>query len=82
MAIDMALHLFGNVSKAIDMCCQLKFINTPGHARHHVCIWDEKSRGIFSGDTLGVSYREFDTTQGVLIFPPTTPIQFDPDALK
>ena len=58
----------------------LKFIDTPGHARHHLCIWDEKSQGIFSGDTLGVSYREFDTKQGVLIFPPTTPIQFDPEA--
>jgi hypothetical protein len=47
-----------------------------------VCIWDEKSQGIFSGDTLGVSYREFDTDQGGLIFPPTTPVQFDPDAWK
>ena len=56
----------------------LKFIDSPGHARHHLCIWDEQSRGIFSGDTLGVSYREFDTEQGVLIFPPTTPVQFDP----
>ena len=60
----------------------LTFIDTPGHARHHICIWDEKSRGIFSGDTLGVSYREFDTERGTLIFPPTTPIQFDPDAWK
>jgi glyoxylase-like metal-dependent hydrolase (beta-lactamase superfamily II) len=60
----------------------LKFIDTPGHARHHVCIWDETSRGIFSGDTLGVSYREFDTDQGELIFPPTTPVQFDPDTWK
>ena len=60
----------------------LKFIDTSGHARHHICIWDKNSRGIFSGDTLGVSYREFDTTQGELIFPPTTPIQFDPDAWK
>ncbi|SMM99794.1 Beta-lactamase related protein [uncultured Candidatus Thioglobus sp.] len=60
----------------------LKFIDTPGHARHHVCIWDEKSRGIFSGDTLGVSYRELDSTQGELIFPPTTPIQFDPKVWK
>ena len=60
----------------------LTFIDTPGHARHHVCIWDEKSRGIFSGDTLGVSYREFDTKQGELIFPPTTPVQFDPIAWK
>ena len=58
----------------------LKFIDTPGHARHHLCIWDELSCGIFSGDTLGVSYREFDTAQGELIFPPTTPVQFDPEA--
>ena len=60
----------------------LKLVDSPGHARHHVCIWDEKSQGIFSGDTLGVSYREFDTDQGELIFPPTTPVQFDPDAWK
>jgi glyoxylase-like metal-dependent hydrolase (beta-lactamase superfamily II) len=60
----------------------LKFIDTPGHARHHVCIWDEKSQGLFSGDTLGVSYREFDTDQGELIFPPTTPVQFDPETWK
>ncbi|SMN10849.1 Beta-lactamase related protein [uncultured Candidatus Thioglobus sp.] len=60
----------------------LKLIDTPGHARHHICIWDEKSRGIFSGDTLGVSYRELDTAQGELIFPPTTPIQFDPEVWK
>lgn len=60
----------------------LRFIDTPGHARHHVCIWDEKSRGIFSGDTLGVSYREFDTARGKLIFPPTTPVQFDPETWK
>jgi len=60
----------------------LKFIDTPGHARHHVCIWDEKSKGLFSGDTLGVSYREFDTDQGELIFPPTTPVQFDPEVWK
>ncbi len=60
----------------------LKFIDTPGHARHHVCIWDEKSQGLFSGDTLGVSYREFDTNQGELIFPPTTPVQFDPEVWK
>ena len=59
---------------------ELRFIDTPGHARHHLCIWDKTSQGIFSGDTLGVSYREFDTEQGELIFPPTTPVQFDPEA--
>ena len=58
----------------------LSILDTPGHARHHVCIWDEVSGGIFSGDTLGVSYRAFDHAQGILIFPPTTPVQFDPEA--
>ena len=60
----------------------LRFIDTPGHARHHLCIWDERSSGIFSGDTLGVSYRKFDTEKGVLIIPPTTPVQFDPQEWK
>jgi glyoxylase-like metal-dependent hydrolase (beta-lactamase superfamily II) len=60
---------------------ELLFLDTPGHARHHFCIWDERSRGIFAGDTFGVSYREFDTERGAFIFPTTTPVQFEPDAL-
>jgi glyoxylase-like metal-dependent hydrolase (beta-lactamase superfamily II) len=55
--------------------------DTPGHARHHYCIWDPRSRGVFSGDTFGLSYREFDTARGPFIFPTTTPVQFDPEAL-
>jgi glyoxylase-like metal-dependent hydrolase (beta-lactamase superfamily II) len=59
----------------------LIFVDTPGHARHHFCVWDEHSRGWFSGDTFGISYRELDTDRGPFIFPTTTPIQFDPAAL-
>ena len=59
----------------------LLFIDTPGHARHHFCIWDERTKGWFTGDTFGVSYRDFDTQNGHFIFPTTTPIQFDPAAL-
>ena len=59
----------------------LQFIDTPGHARHHFCVWDETSRGWFSGDTFGISYRELDTDRGPFIFPTTTPIQFDPPVL-
>jgi glyoxylase-like metal-dependent hydrolase (beta-lactamase superfamily II) len=59
----------------------LLFVDTPGHARHHYCVWDSESRGIFSGDTFGLSYREFDTHHGPFIFPTTTPVQFDPHAL-
>jgi glyoxylase-like metal-dependent hydrolase (beta-lactamase superfamily II) len=59
----------------------LLFIDTPGHARHHFCIWDEQTRGWFTGDTFGISYRELDTVNGPFVFPTTTPIQFDPPAL-
>ena len=55
--------------------------DTPGHARHHHCIWDATSRGWFTGDTFGLSYRELDTAQGAYILPTSTPVQFDPPAL-
>ena len=60
----------------------LKFIDTPGHARHHHCIWDERSRGFFTGDTFGLSYREFDTAAGAWLMPTTTPVQFEPESLR
>ena len=60
----------------------LAFADTPGHARHHHCIWDETSRGWFSGDTFGLSYREFDTARGPWILPTATPVQFEPAVLQ
>jgi glyoxylase-like metal-dependent hydrolase (beta-lactamase superfamily II) len=60
----------------------LRFIDTPGHARHHHCIWDARSRGWFTGDTFGLSYREFDTERGAWSMPTTTPVQFEPEALR
>jgi glyoxylase-like metal-dependent hydrolase (beta-lactamase superfamily II) len=60
----------------------LQCIHTPGHARHHHCIWDARGRGFFTGDTFGLSYREFDTAQGAWLIPTTTPTQFDPPALR
>ena len=60
----------------------LHLIDTPGHARHHHCLWDAASRGWFSGDTFGSSYREFDTANGAWMIPNTVPVQFDPPALR
>ena len=60
----------------------LLFADTPGHAKHHHCIWDATSRGWFTGDTFGLSYREFDTAKGAWIVPTSTPVQFDPEALR
>jgi len=59
---------------------KLLFLDTPGHARHHYCVFDETSAGLFSGDTFGVSYPELNNGRARFIFPPTTPIQFDPIA--
>jgi glyoxylase-like metal-dependent hydrolase (beta-lactamase superfamily II) len=60
----------------------LLLADTPGHARHHHCVWDEATRGWFTGDTFGLSYREFDGPQGPWIMPTSTPVQFEPEALK
>lgn len=59
---------------------ELVFFDTPGHARHHFCIHDEVSRGVFTGDTFGISYTVMKTLQRGLI-PTTPPTQFDPPAL-
>lgn len=61
----------------------LAFKDTPGHARHHHCVWDEASRGWFTGDTFGLSYREFDhPSLGPWVMPTSTPVQFEPQALR
>jgi glyoxylase-like metal-dependent hydrolase (beta-lactamase superfamily II) len=59
----------------------IEFADTPGHARHHHCVWDERTRGWFTGDTFGLSYREFDTARGAWIVPTSTPVQFEPEVL-
>lgn len=68
-----SLHLSGRPLQVID---------TPGHARHHHCIWDERSAGWFSGDTFGLSYRELDTAAGPWAMPTSTPVQFEPGPLR
>jgi glyoxylase-like metal-dependent hydrolase (beta-lactamase superfamily II) len=57
-------------------------VHTPGHALHHQAIVDHGVDAIFTGDTFGLSYREFDTARGAWIMPTTTPTQFDPAQLK
>lgn len=59
----------------------LHCIDTPGHARHHLCLWDEASRGWFTGDTFGLAYTELHGPSGPFALPTTTPVQFEPVAL-
>ncbi|MCL2657339.1 MAG: MBL fold metallo-hydrolase [Betaproteobacteria bacterium] len=57
-------------------------LDTPGHARHHVCYWDSDARALFTGDTFGLCYRELrDGVGRSHIFATTTPVHFDPPAL-
>ena len=61
---------------------ELTFLDTPGHARHHFCIYDKHSQGIFTGDTFGLSYPPLTSAEGTpFIFATSTPVQFDPEAL-
>ncbi|TXG98018.1 MAG: MBL fold metallo-hydrolase [Rhodocyclaceae bacterium] len=65
----LTLHLGGR---------ELLMIDTPGHAKHHICIVDRQANAIFSGDMFGLSYREFDVDGRQFILPTTSPTQFDP----
>lgn len=57
---------------------EMRCVFTEGHARHHYCLVDAQSQGVFTGDSFGLSYRELDTAKGEFIYPTTTPIHFDP----
>ena len=60
----------------------LVFAHTPGHALHHHCIWDARSQGWFTGDNFGMAYPEFNVDGRAFLFPTTTPVQFDPEAMR
>jgi glyoxylase-like metal-dependent hydrolase (beta-lactamase superfamily II) len=59
----------------------LKLIDTPGHARHHLCVWDDLSKGFFTGDVYGNGYPELVNKKSErYLFPVTSPVQLDPPA--
>ena len=78
--IDAARIDIADDGEAFSLCGrELQAFYTEGHARHHYCLSDPASKGVFTGDSFGVSYRELDTAAGEFIFPTTTPVHFDPD---
>jgi hydroxyacylglutathione hydrolase len=56
-------------------------LETPGHARHHLCLHDPRSDSLFTGDIFGLSFRELDVNGRPSVVPTTTPTQFDPAAM-
>ncbi|MFP4642072.1 MAG: MBL fold metallo-hydrolase [Dehalococcoidia bacterium] len=58
----------------IDLSSQqtLSFIDTPGHAPHHLCIYETRNDGLFAGDAVAVYIGEYD-----ILLPFHPPPQFD-----
>jgi glyoxylase-like metal-dependent hydrolase (beta-lactamase superfamily II) len=54
----------------------LRILDTPGHAKHHVTIFDPDDGAMFVGDTAGLCYPH-----GHMIQPNTPPPDFDPHVL-
>jgi glyoxylase-like metal-dependent hydrolase (beta-lactamase superfamily II) len=51
---------------------QLLIIHTPGHAGHHIAIFDTKTKGLFAGESLGLIY-----SPGYPPLPAVAPPSFD-----
>jgi len=51
---------------------ELVIIHTPGHAAHHIAVFDTKTRGLFSGESLGLIY-----SPGYPPLPAVAPPSFD-----
>lgn len=66
----------------IGESCTLQFWDTPGHANHHLAIYDPVSNGIFTGDTVGIRYEQLIDDGVQLFLPSTSPNQFNPVAMQ
>ena len=58
------------------------FYDTPGHARHHISIYDEATNSMFVGDTTGVNFPAITKAGYDLVLPSTSPNQYNPDEME
>jgi hydroxyacylglutathione hydrolase len=61
---------------------ELRCLDTPGHARHHLCYYDPVANAVFTGDVFGASYRELDVNGRQSVIVASSPVQFDPQAMR
>ena len=59
---------------------RLELRDAPGHAKHHLVVWDELSQGFFTGDVFGLCYPQLSIQNQPFMLATTTPVQFDPAA--
>jgi len=58
---------------------ELEVFDLRGHAKHHFSLLDKKTNSFFSGDNFGIGYPHFTFKTVRLVFPSTSPTQFEPD---
>lgn len=81
--VDAARVLEATDGMAVDLAGRkLTLLDTPGHAKHHLVLHDARTDSIFTGDMFGLSYRELDVDGRNFVFATTTPVHFDPGAMR
>ena len=60
---------------------ELRSVHTPGHAWHHVSLWEPDTRTVFAADAFGVGYPELSGPEGPFFVPETAPPQFVPEEM-
>jgi len=66
---------------------RLRFLHTRGHANHHMVVHDEAAQAVFTGDSFGIAYPDVQPEgtpahRPALVFPSTSPTDFDADAAR
>lgn len=71
---------------------QLQILDTPGHAWHHISVYESQQKILFAGDAYGVAYPDVNAGNspsagvncpgGIFIVPVMPPNQFNPDAAR
>jgi len=57
----------------------LLILETPGHAKHHIVLFDRQTGSLFSGDAFGIAYPRFAPQGERFVFASTSPTQFEPE---
>ena len=60
----------------------LTIMHTLGHAKHHICIHDSGSNGVFTGDSFGIALPAVQRGTRPLITCSAAPPHFDPDEAR
>lgn len=60
----------------------LRFLHTAGHATHHICIHDEATNTIFTGDTFGIGRSSRERPGIPFLIYSSSPTEFDAPAAR